>query len=455
MRRLIYTIQDVDRCWGNLPHQKSLAIEEYLSTDKKGSLGACDYSPALSNFYSTISPVLQRVFICTARETGFKKDLEALQMINTQSMQDHAQKYSIEAARQHLLEILGDAEEKVKVSTAYDDPVGVVGNAMDAFFKAEANSTSFDKSQIKHKDKCSQYQMIFREILKDLRDTNDSDACAEVVMFDDAEHNHEAFEQAIQSLSPAYCTKITARSVQYVFNSLDGPDGFIPKYNHRLFSLGGFPELAEDLKQKADQASTAASASTVVLASAVPVSTLPVVALASTVADQQETNVHIQKKYWAIFKHKMQVLVLAGSTVSVLGVGAALTAVHNGSTMNIIALGMCHVSIGVLNFCIGVLNAAGISISTLGTVSTVSTALPFGIAAAVLIIGLPVIFAGLATAFNALSKPPRDVRPLDDQTSKRQSAAQLKGAAAMPADGSGYIGRSAQRVDKAVHTLGS
>ena len=111
-------------------------------------------------------------------------------------------------------------------------------------------------------------------------------------------------------------------------------------------------------------------------------SAMPVAALASTVADQKETNVHIQQTYWAIFKHKMQVLVLAGSTVSVLGIGAALTAVHSGSTMNIIALGMCHVSIGVLNFCIGVLNAAGISISTLGTVSTVSTALPFGIAAA-------------------------------------------------------------------------
>ena len=196
-------------------------------------------------------------------------------------------------------------------------------------------------------------------------------------------------------------------------------------------------------------ASTAASASTVVLASAAPASTvlestavsanrasaMPVAALASTVADQKETNVHIQQTYWAIFKHKMQVLVLAGSTVSVLGIGAALTAVHSGSTMNIIALGMCHVSIGVLNFCIGVLNAVGISIGTLGTVSTVSTALPFGIAAAVLIIGLPVIFAGLATAFNALSKPPRDVWPVDDQTSRRQQAAQLEGAAAMPADG--------------------
>ena len=174
---------------------------------------------------------------------------------------------------------------------------------------------------------------------------------------------------------------------------------------------------------------------------------------ASTAADQKETNVHIQQTYWAIFKHKMQVLVLAGSTVSVLGIGATLTAVHSGSTMNIIALGMCHVSIGVLNAGIDVLNAIGISIGTLGTVNTVSTALPFGIAAAALIIGLPLIFAALGTAFNALSKPPRDVRPVDDQTSRRQQAAQLKGAAAVPADGSDHIRRSAQRKHVAAHTL--
>jgi hypothetical protein len=439
MHSFIYIIQDIDLCWGNMPYHKGEALQS--------SLQHCDYSPALSKFYSTILPFLKCVFICTARETGLKDDLKSLG-INAQSIVN-ARGHRVEEARQHLVETLQGAKEKVKVSTVYDDPELPVGNAMDCFFKAEASSTSFPKSQIKHKDKVSQYQMIFREILEDLRDTNDPDACAEVVMFDDTEHNHEAFKQAIQSLSSADQAKITARSVRYEFISPREPDTFIPRHNYDL--SGDFLTLAEDLKQKAASASTvvlasAAPESTVVLASAVPVSAV----LASTAADPKETNVQTP---WTIFKHKMQVLVLASSTVSVLGICAALAAVQRGfTTMNIIALGICNVSIGVLNFGIGVLNAAGISISTLGTVSTVSTALPFGIAAAVLIIGFPLIFATLATAFNASSKPSREVRPVDDQTSRRKQAAQLEGAAAVPADGSGHIRPSEQRENVAAHT---